>query len=357
MKKFIVSTTINPPTDAIKAFGAMEGWELVVAGDRKTPVDYALGRGTYLSPDDQLRLGLRITDVLPWDSISRRNVATMYALREGADVIAFVDDDNVPHGDWATRSWSRLSVNPNVTLNTHVLTGGLCVDPLEHVYDIGGACPKLWHRGFPIQLLETREKTQKLVRYGQGCPVQRGNVVVQAGLWDGDPDVDAICRIAQGPFDLELVFYGLHQGIDVGLKSFAPFNTQNTVVTRDVAKCMALLPNVGRMDDIWASYMVQRAMREHGMAVSYVKPTVTQRRNEHDLTNDLEAEMLGYTETRELLGVLTESETVKRASLVETFRHVAYGVESKGLLSGDQYDDDAKEFYDAWFADIDGLDR
>lgn len=356
MKRFIVSTTINPPTDAIRAFDATEGWTLVVAGDRKTPPDYRLDRGTYLSPDDQKKLGFKTADVLPWDSISRRNVATLYALREGADVVAFVDDDNVPHKDWGKRSWSCLSVNPNPVLNSHVLVGGPCVDPLQHVYDTRGWTGRLWHRGFPIRELSGRG-TQKAVRPGAGSSVMRGRVAVQAGLWDGEPDIDAICRITHGPLDLELAFFGLYQGIDVDLRSFAPFNTQNTVVTREVAECMALLPNVGRMDDIWASYMVQRAMREHGMSVSYVKPTVTQRRNPHDLTVDLEAETLGHERTHELLATLDGLTVTKCPRLVETFRHVAYAVEDAGLLGFDQFDEDARLFYDAWFEDIGSIAR
>jgi len=40
VKKVIVTTTIHPPTEAIEAFQAMEDWELVVIGDKKTPGDW-----------------------------------------------------------------------------------------------------------------------------------------------------------------------------------------------------------------------------------------------------------------------------------------------------------------------------
>jgi hypothetical protein len=50
MKKVIVTTTINPPTKAIEAFQAMKGWELVVAGDKKTPCNYHLDHGVYEQP-------------------------------------------------------------------------------------------------------------------------------------------------------------------------------------------------------------------------------------------------------------------------------------------------------------------
>ena len=39
MSKFIVTTTIQPPTEATKKFSQMDGWKLVVVGDKKTPHD------------------------------------------------------------------------------------------------------------------------------------------------------------------------------------------------------------------------------------------------------------------------------------------------------------------------------
>ena len=49
----IVTTTINPPTKAIKLFDAMADWRLIVIGDKKTPPDYRLERGTYVPPAEQ----------------------------------------------------------------------------------------------------------------------------------------------------------------------------------------------------------------------------------------------------------------------------------------------------------------
>jgi len=39
MKKFIVTTTINPPTDALLKYSKLEGWTVIVAGDLKTNHD------------------------------------------------------------------------------------------------------------------------------------------------------------------------------------------------------------------------------------------------------------------------------------------------------------------------------
>ena len=65
LKKFIVCTSINKPTEAIKKFDSMKDWQLIVVGDKKTPKNYKLKNGIYLSPkkqekiDKKLSLGLK----------------------------------------------------------------------------------------------------------------------------------------------------------------------------------------------------------------------------------------------------------------------------------------------------------
>ena len=40
MKNTVVLTSIHPPTPAAMQFAALEGWDLIVAGDLKTPRDW-----------------------------------------------------------------------------------------------------------------------------------------------------------------------------------------------------------------------------------------------------------------------------------------------------------------------------
>lgn len=39
-EKWIVLTTINPPTDDVKKLADIEGWNVVMVGDTKTPADW-----------------------------------------------------------------------------------------------------------------------------------------------------------------------------------------------------------------------------------------------------------------------------------------------------------------------------
>ena len=77
-------------------------------------------------------------------------------------------------------------------------------------------------QGYPVQLLQKR----KPILVGK----KNVKCLVQADLWDGDPDIDAICRIGLSP--------------NVKFKKFkpftsqnlTPFNSQNTFLHRSVLK-------------------------------------------------------------------------------------------------------------------------
>lgn len=278
MKKIIVTTTINPPTKAIERFQLIQDWDLVVIGDKKTPTNYRLNRGTYVTPEQQEHYDPLLSEAIGWNCIQRRNFGLLWALEMGADVIAVGDDDNVPLSSWGE----------NLLVGTQVE-----VDYYETdlpVFDPIGATnhSSIWHRGFPLQLLPLREYTRKSRRFV--------NVDVQADFWNGDADIDAICRMEHAPdceFD-DSVF-------PLAANRLAPFNSQNTFISAACLKHYFLFPHVGRMDDIWAAYYMQ-AM---GYSVVFNRPSVYQERNPHDLVRDMQQEYLGYENNLRLVNDLS----------------------------------------------------
>lgn len=278
MRKVIVTTTINPPTEAIERFDAMQDWELVVSGDNKTPKDYKLKRGKYLDISEQESLDRQLSNLIGWNCIQRRNMAALYALTEmKADVVAYVDDDNIPCKDWGKNL--RLGTMSALTYETDELV----FDPLTVTNH-----PKLWHRGFPIQRVHERSKLASSLKVN--------TFDVQADLWDGDPDVDAVCRLSMAPN----VTFSVTEPY-TSTATFSPFNSQNTFLTKAAAKHFVMVSGVGRMDDIWACYYVQA----RGFKPVYCPASVTQLRNVHDLVKDLEGEMQGYKFTGALLEALS----------------------------------------------------
>lgn len=280
MKKIIVTTTINPPTKAIERFQALEDWELVVIGDKKTPAGYHLNRGIYVSPEEQEAYDAELSNAIGWNCIQRRNFGLLWAHDMGADVVAVVDDDNIPEPGWG----ENLMIGREIEVNYYT-TDLVAFDPVgatNHSH--------LWHRGFPLQLLSRRDYSQKSRKVIKPD--------VQADFWHGDPDIDAICRMEHAPeckFDSSV--------FPLAANKMAPFNSQNTFLSGSILKDYFLFPGIGRMDDIWAAYYVQAK----GYQVVYGEASVYQARNVHDLTKDMKAEWLGYQHNIKLVSDLTES--------------------------------------------------
>ncbi len=276
MRRAIVTTSIHPPSAALRRFAELDGWELIVVGDQRTPHEtYRDLRCRYLSPEDQERDHPELSAAIGWNTIQRRNLGFVVAFRAGAEMIATVDDDNLPADDWGV----EVIVGREVDVECWSAASAV-FDPLSVTNH-----PELWHRGFPVQMLSEKNRLTSL-------GVQRRRVLVQANLWNGDPDVDAIGRIAYRP-SVELVVEGYFASVQV-----SPFNSQNTILHRDAFPSYCVLPFVGRMDDIWASYLFQH---EHPKSVVYGPPTVFQERNPQDVARNLEDEMLGYRKTAEFV--------------------------------------------------------
>jgi hypothetical protein len=274
MEKIIVCTTINYPTEAIEKYDSMPGWKLIVVGDQKTPKNYNLKNGLYLSPADQVKMSPKLSELIGWNCIQRRNFGLLYAFNSGAGAISTVDDDNIPLVNWG----KELFINKKTPVKEFEVDD-LAFDPI-------GATnySHLWHRGFPLELIPARKYDKKAE-----------SVItpdIQADFWNGDPDIDAVCRMEHKP---ECNF--LSSYFPFTSNKLSPFNSQNTFINRKVAEDYFLYPHIGRMDDIWASYYVQAK----GHRVIYNKPTVYQSRNIHNLIDDMKREYIGYENNLSLL--------------------------------------------------------
>jgi hypothetical protein len=277
MTKVIVNTTINPVTQAIERFQSLSDWHIVVIGDKKTPKDYHLANGTYVSPEEQEKYDKELSDAIGWNCIQRRNFGLLWAHDMGADVVAVIDDDNIPYDVWG----KNLMVGEKVEA-FYYETDLPAFDPIGATNEA-----HLWHRGYPLQLLAKRDYSK--------CQKKIIEVDIQADFWNGDPDIDAVCRMEYAPeckFDDTL--------FPIASNKMSPFNSQNTFIRGDLLMDYFLFPHIGRMDDIWASYYMQAK----GYKVVYGKPSVYQERNPHDLIKDMKLEYLGYEKNLKLVSDL-----------------------------------------------------
>jgi hypothetical protein len=279
MKKFIVTTTINSPTEAtLKFANNFPDWTLIVVGDLKTPhEEYEKINCIYLHPDYQESEYKELSDAIGWKCIQRRNIGFCEAYKRGAEIVATVDDDNIPYDNWGM----YVVVGDTLEVNCYESENGY-FDPMSVTN-----YKDLWHRGYPIQHVKTKNNVKFVGKVDR-------KVMVQADLWDGDPDIDAMCRIPNQPcVDLQSHVFEPFCTNDI-----APFNSQNTFIHRDALPYYMVIPHLGRMDDIWGGYLLQ----EHfGDGIVYCPPTVYQERNDHDLIKDLEGEIIGYRHTLDFI--------------------------------------------------------
>jgi hypothetical protein len=279
MKTAIVTTTINSPTEAIIAFANIakaRDWQFYIVGDKRTPdkeyeqmPEKYRHNTVYLSPEWQETHYPELSGLIGWNCIQRRNMGFLAALKAGVDIIATVDDDNIPSGEWGT----NILVNKTVEVERFAAKQAV-FDPFSVTNH-----SQYWHRGFPVQLIE--EKNFVAIK-----PKKKRKVLVQADFWHGAPDIDAICRITYGDplcfFEIKVPFCS---------DQIAPFNSQNTFLSSELFPEYFLFPGIGRMDDIFAAYHIQHVFLD---SVIFGPASVYQRRNPHDFVKDMEQEMIGY---------------------------------------------------------------
>ena len=148
----IVTTTINKPTKAIKKYVELckkKGFTFIIVGDTKTPhtlyqqLERELpGQVIYLTPEKQEELYKELSDCIGWKTIQRRNIGLVHAYKLGTNnIIATVDDDNIPYECWG----DDVKVGKEVEVDFYD-SESIVFDPLsvtEHNW--------LWHRGFPVE--------------------------------------------------------------------------------------------------------------------------------------------------------------------------------------------------------------
>lgn len=307
MKIALVTTTINVPAvlEWYRVCDADRFVKFFVVGDLKTPhrsteeLCAKLG-AEYLHPDTPGRW--KCDPAIGFNTIQRRNLGFLAALEWGADAVVSIDDDNM--GLATTYFDAHKKALFGRFAGVQVTGEHDWVDPGAYLR------PQAKHRGFPTQVSHSPFYSA----------VTGKKIGVSAGMCLGDPDVDAATRIVSAP-DVQQVSLLAEAGFIVNNKTWTVFNSQNTAMLRQFIPAWGMIPFTGRYDDIYASLIAQRVMREYDYYVRFGKPYVFQERNSHNLIRDLRGEIDGMDNVVKLAGVLDHTQLSGR-SVIDDCRRI-----------------------------------
>lgn len=306
MKIALITTTINVPKVLALYRKLWPEVAFFVAADEKTPLaayEFCadIPNCEIYSPDRQSELGYVCSELLGWSCVERRNIALLEAVKWGAEVIVTIDDDNSPFDRGFIKFEEGLDGS---------LAFGLKVSSPTGWFDPGALLvPQTKHRGFP-----TGVRSEPVFE-----PVLDAKIGIMQGLCLGDPDIDAVTRIATAPIIHSVSELG-RAGVVVDPNCKTVFNTQNTAFIRELAPAMFQPPGLGRYSDIYASLICQRVMRDRGLHVHFGQPFIWQQRNQHNLIGDLRLEVDGMENVIRFAGCIDNISFEAGASIID---HVA----------------------------------
>ena len=333
MNKTIVCTTPHDISDAIKKYDTLEDYNLIIIGDETTPSNYGktLNRGMFIPYD--FELGFKIEKFLPLNCAQRSLLGYLQAIKEKSDVIVTVSDDVFPYDSFG----KNLNVGNDINITTNKIIGNGYYNYLPDICDVPF---KIWQRGFPITDLNDNAHLEKLENISGIY-----NIGVQADYCDGDLDVDALVRLQYGELDYKCKDYP----ILIGKNVYSPFNNQSTFFYKATFPLMLLLLSIGRMDDIWMSYICQRIMWQQNYFLYFGNITSYHKRGKRDLLKDFNNEILGYKYTKHFLTFLQHLE-FKTNNIFDCFIEFCLLAEELSY-----FPESFKKLWRLWISDIEIL--
>lgn len=353
MKAYVVVTTINVPyllkdyADNFEKFGHKNEVGFIVIGDMKTPkeakgiCDELQERGfeaIHMDVDAQrewLKRFPELDEIIPYNSDNRRNIGFLIALEKGAEVVLSIDDDNFvrPDEDWFTHH--------SIVGRIHELEAVESSDGWFNICTLLKTTPDriIYPRGYP----HSKRWKQSEIKINK----ENKKVMLNLGLWDGEPDVDAVTRLHE-PVKVE---GDRSRKIMLAKGTNSPINTQNTAIHRDAMPAYYYIPmgftvhgnKIDRYGDIWSGFFVKKIIDHMGDTVSIGGPIVIHNRNPHNLLKDLKEELAGMILTESLVSILDSIQLTSKTYL-DSYRELAEKLQ-EAIKVSDEIDDETKSYF------------
>jgi len=291
VRQFIVITSIFPPTPAVRAFSRRNDNTVVVVGDDKTPADWCCENVAFLPIARHQDVGGHLNDILPHNHYCRKMIGYLYSMREGAQSIIDTDDDNIPKENWRFPAMQGPFA---------------CLPPdrgFVNIYQLYTR-HKIWPRGLPLRLVSRQFDLARELS-PRACTVG-----IWQGLADEDPDVDAVYRLTS---DVACLFEE-REPVVLGEGTISPFNTQNTLVRKELFPLLYLPTHVTfRFTDILRGLVAQPIMWLYGYQLGFTNATVVQKRNPHDYMKDFVSEIPMYEHGERVIDIVGSAIVASRS--------------------------------------------
>lgn len=289
MKKCVIITTINPPTETIRRHMDNNDYDVIIVGDKKTPDCYFQEKCIYLDIITQDTMFPVISKLIPYNHYARKNIGYLYAIKNNYNIIYETDDDNIPYDRFDSE------INNNMT---QMIEDETC--DWINIFKYFTNNSWIWPRGYPLSLIQKH----KIPQFRIDDSVDKTPSIIN-GLVENDPDVDAIFRLSSNS-NCEINWLK-NKNIIVSNKNMCVFNTQNTFwIDSDVFFLLLLPCSVSfRYCDILKSIIANIILRKKNKNIAFISPNVYQLRNEHDLIKDFQSEYLMYIHNEKILDYIS----------------------------------------------------
>lgn len=331
MKTSLVLTTINNPNKNIKSFEKnclKKKWSFVVIGDKKTPKNFELKYGTYYSLKDQIKKSnFDFAKKCYLNSYARKNIGYLISIKNKSDVIIETDDDNYPYANFFETKKKNHLAKTVETKNQWI-----------NIYDLFFKKKiNCWPRGIPLNKIHNSK-----IKLGKKI---NSKFIVQQGVCEGNPDVDAIFRLINKKINIK---FKNNLKININ-KSLVTLNSQNTIWFNEAFPIMYLpVTCTMRCTDIWRGLIAQRILQNDSKNILFFGTTMRQNRNDHNLMNDFKEEVPMYLLDFKINEILQKIRLPKGVKNYLNNLNLCYDT----LIKNQIFHKDEKIFLKAWSNDI-----
>jgi hypothetical protein len=332
----LVLTTIFDPVilDAFRRnferYGHLEEIDVIVVPDRKTPT------AAFETCSRMSRQGLSVvcpsleeqenflkraglpSEFIPYNTDNRRNVGFLMAWERSPDFLISIDDDNFCSDDedyFHAHASVLFGGGPYLIGSDSSRFLNICTLLQMNV-------PSVYARGYPYFARHTASTL--------GTSTGAADVMINAGLWLRDPDVDGMTWLGLRPRSEAFK----NQSVVLDADTWSPVNSQNTALRREILPAYYFIrmgyplygATVDRYGDIFSGYFALACAKHLGGSVRFGSPVADHRRNNHDYLKDAAAELPAIVLLEDILAWLIDVR-LSGSTVLETYLSLSHLLE------------------------------